>query len=85
MLTIFSISMFHTGGDFNKITFAMFRFMTSSLILGIVLGIFYKPRTWCVICPMGHATGLIKKAIDLKMDEKNTAQPVQIVVPKRAA
>ncbi len=85
MLTIFTISMIHTGGDFDKIAFAMFRFMTSSLILGILLGIVYKPRTWCIICPMGHATGLIKTSMDKKEREKNTAQPVQIVVPKKAA
>jgi len=90
MLAVFTVSMIHTGGDYNKIAFSMFRFMTMSLILGIILGVVYKPRTWCVICPMGHATGLIKKSMDQKsalrpVGNKNTAQPVQIDIPKRAA
>lgn len=90
MLVVFTVSMVHTGGDYNKIAFSMFRFMTMSLILGIILGLVYKPRTWCIICPMGHATGLIKKSMDQKsalrpVGNKNTAQPVQIDIPKRAA
>lgn len=85
MLTVFSLSMAHTGGDFTKIAFAMFRFMTMSLIIGILMGIFYKPRTWCIVCPMGHATGLIKSNMDHRLEKNNAAQPVQITVPKRAA
>lgn len=61
MLSVFSFAMYHTGGDPSKIAFAMFRFMTTSLILGILMGIVFKPRSWCAVCPMGHGTVLIDK------------------------
>lgn len=83
MMTMFSISMYHTGGEFNKIAFAMFRFMTASFGLGLVLGVFYRPRTWCVICPMGHASGLIKSAQD-NVGKKRRPEPVQITITKSA-
>lgn len=63
MLSVFSFSMIHTGGDPNKIAFAVFRFMTISLIIGIVMGISFKPRSWCGVCPMGHGTVLIDQQL----------------------
>ncbi len=59
MLVLFSFSMYHAGPNFNRIAFAMFRFMTMSLLVGIITGIIFKPRSWCVVCPMGNAAGLI--------------------------
>lgn len=58
MLTVFSFSMIHTGFEFNKMAFALFRFMGMSFAVGIIMGIFFKPRSWCQICPMGHMAGL---------------------------
>ncbi|MBN2898708.1 MAG: 4Fe-4S ferredoxin [Clostridia bacterium] len=80
MMSVFSFSMYHTGGQLNKIAFAMFRFMTVSMILGIIMGIIYKPRTWCIICPMGHASGLIKQNQD-----NRAKKAIQLETPKRAA
>lgn len=70
MLVLFSISMYHAGLNFNKIAFAMFRFMSMSLLVGIVTGIIFKPRSWCVVCPMGHASGFI----DTNFVKKNSKQ-----------
>lgn len=63
MLTVFSISMYHAGWNFTKIAFSMFRFMTMSLAIGIIMGLVFKPRSWCTVCPMGTGTGLIHKQI----------------------
>ncbi|QCX32631.1 4Fe-4S binding protein [Caloramator sp. E03] len=66
MLVMLSISMYHAnhkGFNLLKTGFALFRFMTASLLVGIIMGIFFKPRSWCQICPMGHSTALIDKAI----------------------
>ncbi len=63
MVTVFSISMYHAGWNFNKIAFSMFRFMTMSLAIGIIMGVFFKPRSWCTVCPMGTGTGLIQKQV----------------------
>lgn len=61
MLSVFSFAMYHAGFNFRHVAFAVFRFMTMSLIIGIIMGIIFKPRSWCVVCPMGHGTGLIDK------------------------
>lgn len=66
MMTMFSISLIHAGANLEKIAFAVFRLMMSSLALGVIMGIIFRPRTWCQVCPMGYATGLIKKVQDKK-------------------
>jgi hypothetical protein len=66
MLSVFTFAMYHTGGDPLKIAFAMFRFMSSSLIIGIIMGIVFKPRSWCGVCPMGHGTVLIDQQMKKK-------------------
>ena len=54
-----STGMYHAWGDMQKIAFTLFRFMGVSFLFGIMLGIFFKPKAWCSICPMGHASNLI--------------------------
>lgn len=78
MVTMLSISLIHAGGNFIKSAFSIFRFMTASLIVGIILGIVYKPRSWCQVCPMGYATGLIR-------DAKNNKEKVINESEKRKA
>jgi hypothetical protein len=60
MLVMFSISLIHAGLNVNKIAFAVFRLMMSSLAVGVIMGVLFKPRSWCQVCPMGYATGLIR-------------------------
>lgn len=62
MIFLFSFSMYHAGLNIYKIGFAIFRFMTASLALGIIMGVVFKPRSWCQVCPMGYATELISKS-----------------------
>lgn len=66
MVTVFSISLYHADWQFHKIAMRVFRFMVLSLGVGIVTGIIFKPRSWCVICPMGTATGLIVTQLETK-------------------
>jgi len=63
MLIMFGITMIKSGGNIRAIGFGLFRLMMSSLALGIILGIIYKPRSWCQVCPMGYGSGLIDKII----------------------
>lgn len=69
MITLLTVSIVHSGGDFNKIAFSLFRFMGVSFIVGIMMGILFRPRSWCQVCPMGHGTGLIKEMQDKKKKE----------------
>lgn len=62
MLIVFNISLYRAGLDFINISICIFKFILISSIIAIILGVFYKPRSWCVICPMGHATGMIRDA-----------------------
>ena len=45
-----------------QFAFGLYGLMLTSLIIGIVLTIVYRPRTWCVFCPMGNITQMISKA-----------------------
>lgn len=78
MVTLLTISLIHSKGEFNKIAFSLFRFMLSSFVVGILLGIIFKPRSWCQVCPMGYATGLIK-------DIKDSKNKTNVKTTKKAA
>lgn len=52
--------------------FGFYGLMLTSLILGLVVMVFYKPRTWCAFCPIGTMTQGICK---LKNDNEVTMSP----------
>jgi len=62
MIIMFSISLIIASGDFTQTALAIYRMMAMSTLVGIVMGVIFKPRSWCVICPMGYATGLIEQS-----------------------
>jgi polyferredoxin len=76
MLTVFSsvlsYAIINHGFHFVVIAKVFYRFMLMSFIVGVVIGIFFRPRSWCQICPMGHGSALIKKSQDKK--SKNISQ-----------
>ena len=45
-----------------QFSFGFYSIMLTSALIGIVTMLFYRPRTWCAFCPMGHMTQLICKA-----------------------
>lgn len=90
MVILFTFSMYHAGLNFNRIAFAMFRFMSMSLLVGIITGIIFKPRSWCVVCPMGHASGLIdtnfvKKDVGVSKRVNTGSPQVEIIVDHKKA
>jgi hypothetical protein len=90
MLVLFTFSMYHAGLNFNRIAFAMFRFMSMSLLVGIITGVIFKPRSWCVVCPMGHAAGLIdtnfvNKKPKVSKDVYTGSPQVELVVDHKKA
>jgi polyferredoxin len=73
MMVMFSISLYHAFHQPNilkAVSFGVFRLMMVSLALGVMMGIIFKPRSWCQVCPMGHATALIKESQDRKTKNK---------------
>ena len=45
-----------------QFAFGFYSVMVTSTILGIITMLLYKPRSWCVYCPMGTMTQFISKA-----------------------
>lgn len=60
MIGMFTISLIIAGGDFTKTAMAILRMMVMSTLVGIIMGVIFKPRSWCVVCPMGYSTGMIE-------------------------
>ena len=53
-------TIFHTGAA--QFAFGFYSVMLTSTVLGLITMILFKPRSWCVCCPMGTMTQLICKA-----------------------
>jgi len=73
MAIMFGISLyhaFHAPNIVKAIGFGVFRLMMSSLVLGLVMGIIFKPRSWCQVCPMGYGTALIKEIKEQKIKKE---------------
>lgn len=48
-------------------SFGFYSLMLTSTLIGLVLMVLYKPRTWCSFCPMGTMTqGICKGKVALK-------------------
>lgn len=45
-----------------QFAFGFYSIMVTSTLIGIICLLFFKPRSWCVFCPMGTLTQLICKA-----------------------
>ena len=50
-----------------QFSFGFYSIMLTSTIIGLVVNILFKPRTWCSFCPMGTMTQMICK---IKAKEK---------------
>lgn len=44
-----------------QFAFGLYGIMLTSLIVGVILTVVFRPRTWCVFCPMGNMTQMICK------------------------
>lgn len=45
----------------SQFAFGFYSMMLTSTILGIITMLLFKPKSWCVYCPMGTMTQLISK------------------------
>lgn len=53
-----------------QFAFGFYSVMLTSTILGFITMLLFKPRSWCVYCPMGTMTQLICKAKNQSNNEK---------------
>lgn len=49
-----------------QFAYGFYSVMLTSTLLGFITMIFFKPRSWCVYCPMGTMTQLVCKARNRK-------------------
>ncbi|MEM1484239.1 4Fe-4S binding protein [Oscillospiraceae bacterium PP1C4] len=49
-----------------QFAFGFYSVMLTSTVLGLATMLFFKPRSWCVYCPMGTMTQMICKARNRK-------------------
>jgi len=63
MIFSFSISLYKARGSYIDISAVIVTMMFRSLILGIIFGIFFKPRAWCQVCPMSTGSDKFKLAL----------------------
>ena len=45
-----------------QFSFGFYSLMLTSTLIGLIVMVLYRPRTWCSFCPMGNMTQLICKA-----------------------
>ncbi len=53
LMATLGIQLYLTWGDFYGMGLAFVIVLTVTTIVGILLGVIWKPRAWCQICPMG--------------------------------
>ena len=61
------VPVFHPG--VAQFAFGFYSVMLTSTVLGVATMILFKPRSWCVYCPMGTMTQLICKAKSPKLND----------------
>lgn len=52
----------HVSSWVAQFAFGFYSVMLTSTVLGLITMLLYKPRSWCVYCPMGTMTQMICKA-----------------------
>ncbi|MGA1824352.1 MAG: 4Fe-4S binding protein [bacterium] len=68
MMCFFASRLIWTGGDPLKIGAVLSRMWIIAMSFAIIIGILFKPRSWCRFCPMGTMQGMIgKKSYLLKI------------------
>ncbi len=47
---------FHINDWMTNLSYSIYSMLLTSTTVGIVLGIIFKPKTWCVVCPINTLT-----------------------------
>ena len=55
--------------NISAIGFAFVKTLTITTVISIVLGVFFRARAWCVLCPVGTFSGIIgNQSTPIKID-----------------
>jgi polyferredoxin len=93
MLTFFIVMMsanaILSGGDLERFGKGVVMLLWVTTLVSAILGILFRARTWCVICPMGTVSGVVgkkrgtlkihtQKCISCKLCNKNCPMEVEV-------
>ncbi|WAM31228.1 4Fe-4S binding protein [Caldicellulosiruptor naganoensis] len=68
-ILMMAMNLIRSGGDIYKFGKGIVLLLWLTTLLAIIGGILSKPRTWCIVCPMGTISGLVgKNKKSLKID-----------------
>lgn len=66
MLSVFALAVYRSGGNLPHLAYALYRLMAVSMGVGVLMGVVFKPRSWCTVCPMGYGSGILDKSLKKK-------------------
>jgi len=50
------------------LSFRVYSMMFTTTVIGLILGLLYKPRTWCMVCPVNTIS-------DITIENKKSHKP----------
>lgn len=59
LMSVLGVQTYRHWGDWPAVGLAFVTLLTVTTLVGIILGLIYKERAWCAICPMGTIGALI--------------------------
>ena len=72
LISFMGLRLIQSGGAPEKIGFVFVTMCIITTVIAIPLGIIFKPRIWCVFCPMGTLQGKIGNGKYLKISNNCT-------------
>ncbi|WP_019880052.1 4Fe-4S binding protein [Succinispira mobilis] len=53
LMSLFTLQLFSVPNSLESLGLVFIKVIFLTSLLGIILGLYYIPRTWCMFCPMG--------------------------------
>ena len=63
LMSLFAVQLVVAWGDLKAVGGVFVRMILVTTAITIMLGLFYKPRTWCHFCPMGTMAHYVSKGL----------------------
>ncbi|AZT91117.1 4Fe-4S binding protein [Caldicellulosiruptor changbaiensis] len=88
-MLMMALNVIRSGGDIYRFGKGVVLLLWLTSLLAIIGGILFKPRTWCIVCPMGTISGLVgkrkrpieidvSKCVQCKLCNKNCPMEIEV-------
>lgn len=69
LMTVMTVRLIQVWGDTREMGMVFLILLGLTTLVGVILAVFYKPRSWCAFCPMGSMASWIgRRKLPLKVD-----------------